>query len=126
MVLDLTEKENVQEDQGSLDSWDDYISGNFLKAVNVDSPEDAFVVTEVSLTKDIDNTSQRVRLHLERNQQEFDFDLNKTNATKVKELGVSAPKDLIGKKIFFKKILTRNPKTQQEVEGLRVTKISEA
>lgn len=111
------------EQDTSLDSWDDFISGNFLKAANVNSEEEEFVVTEVSQGSDPDGQGKRVRLHLERNNQSFDFDVNKTNALKLKELGIASPKGLIGKKLSFKKVLVRNPKTNTEVDGLRIHKV---
>ena len=117
------ETEKVTEEvQDSLDSWDSYLSGNFLKAINVSSEADAYVVTGITEVEDPDGI-KRPRLHLERNNTQFDFDLNKTNAAKVKELGITSPKSVVGKKIFFRKVLVRNPKTNQEVDGLRVSKV---
>ena len=104
-----------------LDSWDGFISGNFLKAVDVDSQEDAYACVGVELV-DRDGVGQ-VRLNLQRNEKDADFDLNKTNAKKLKELGIETPKNVIGKKIYFKKVLVRNPQTNAEVEGLRILKI---
>lgn len=105
----------------ALDSWDEFVSGNFLKAIDVDSEKDAYVCTSVSLAER-DGVDQ-VRLHLQRNEKENDFDLNKTNAKKIKELGIDSPKAVIGKKIYFKKALVRNPKTNAEVESLRIYKV---
>ena len=104
-----------------LDSWDDYISGNFLKAVNVENENDVFVCIDVNSIQ-VDDDS-KVRLTLEKKEIEFLFDLNKTNAKKAKDLGIVSPKALIGKKIFFKKALVRDPKKNVEVEGLRIFKI---
>lgn len=113
----------MEQEQVNLDSWDDYISGNFLKAVNVNSEEDAFVVLAVEQGTEPDGQGKRIRLHLQRNEIEYDFDLNKTNSAKLKELGSESPKTLIGKKIYFRKVLVRNPKTNMEVDGLRISKL---
>ena len=107
----------------SLDSWDDFIAGNFLKAINVDSDKDDFVVTEVSQYTDTKDNSRRPRLTLERNEIEYNFDLNKTNSVILKEKGVTNPKALLGAKLYFKKVLVRNPTTKAEVEGLRIAKV---
>lgn len=104
------------------DSWDEYISGNFIKAANIASENDAYVGISTEEVENADGV-KRVRLTLERNEIEWDFDLNKTNAKKCKELGIKTPKELIGKKFYFRKALVRNPKTNQEVESLRIWKI---
>jgi len=104
-----------------LESWDEFISGDFLKASDVDSEKDAFACVSVE-TIDRDGKLQ-IRLNLQRNERDYAFDLNKTNAKKLKELEVKAPKEAIGKKIYFKKVLVRNPKTNVEVDGLRIWKL---
>lgn len=106
----------------NLNSWDEFVSGNFLKAIDINSGEDAYVCVDV---EQVDRDGQpQIRLHLERNEKESEFDLNKTNAKKLKELGIESPKQTIGKKLYFKKVLVRNPKTNQEVESLRIYKIN--
>lgn len=116
------EQEN---EKAAIDSWDDFVSGNFLKASDVNSQEDAYVCVDVEATTDgYDESSKpKIRLHLQRNEKESVFDLNKTNAKKVKELGIASPKAIVGKKIFFKKALVRNPTTNLEVESLRIFKV---
>jgi len=105
----------------NLDSWDNYVSGNFLKAINVKSEEEAFVCTSINEVSQDD--IKRPRLTLERNENQWEFDLNKTNSSKCIELKIEKPNDLIGKKIYFKKALVRNPKTNKEVDSLRIFKI---
>ncbi len=114
---------NEKENNSSLDSWNDYIGGTFLKAANVDSDEDQYVILAVSQGVDLDGQGKRIRLHLQRNEIEVEFDLNKTNSARLKELGAESPKSLIGKKVSFKKVLVRNPKTNLEVESLRINKL---
>ena len=109
-----------------LSSWDEYVSGNFLKPVNVQSENDAFICIAIIETEQKNkqgNTIKRPRLTLERNENEWDFDLNKTNSQKCVELGITKPTDLVGKKLYFKKALARNPDTNKEVDALRISKI---
>jgi len=108
------------DNQKRLSSWDEYVSGNFLKAANVNSEQEAFVVKNVSEVER--DEKPQIRLTLERNGTDWDFDVNKTNAKKLQE-SVDSPKNLVGKKIYFRKALVRNPKTNQEVESLRVSKV---
>lgn len=103
----------------TLDSWDKF-SSNFIKASDVSSENDAYVCIGVEQTED---DQPKIRTTLERNEKEFTFDLNKTNINKLKELNLKSPKALIGKKIYFKKALARNPKTNLEVDSLRIYKI---
>ena len=101
--------------------------GNFLKANNVTSEKDIFVVTEVQETKAKDKTGKEydvLRMTLEKDGIEFDFDLNKTNIKFLVTKGFIEPMTLVGKKISFKKALVRNPQTNTEVEGLRICDIS--
>lgn len=111
----------VNEQDKSLTSWDEFVSGNFLKAINVNSENDAFIVVSLE-TATIDDRKM-LRLNLERNGQNYDFDVNKTNAARLKELGIQSPKELQGKKLFFRKALVRNPTTNKEVEGLRIYRV---
>lgn len=111
----------IQKDT-ELDSWDEFISGSFLKPVNVDSERDGFVVLGVDIFNADDGTS-RPRITLGKNDKEFSFDLNKTNSLFLKTNGIVTPRNLIGKKFYFKKALVRNPKTNLEVESLRICRV---
>ena len=118
-----TKMQNKNANEKSLDNWDEYISGSFLKPVNVESDKDAFACIAVEVHDDERDGSSRLRLTLQKGEMEFDFDLNKTNATFLKTAGITSPKAMTGKKLYFKKVLVQNPKTKQEVESLRVSKI---
>lgn len=102
----------------NLSSWDNYSSGTFLKASNVKSEDTPFICISVEETEE-----KKVRLNLESENVDYMFDLNITNIKKLKELKVTSPKSLIGKKIFFKKVLAMNPKIKQEVDSLRISRI---
>jgi len=107
----------------TLDNWDDFTSGAFLKAINVNSEADAFTIKEVDEFEDLRDNTTKPRLTLVKGDKEFIFDLNKTNAARLKELGIASPNALKGKKLYFKKALVRDPKKNIEVEGLRIAKI---
>lgn len=111
------------ENQQRLSSWDEYVSGNFLKAVNVGSENEEFICTNVAEAER--EGVKHLRLTLERDGNEWEFDVNKTNARKLQE-SVDSPQKLVGKKLSFKKALVRNPKTNNEVESLRVSKVVDA
>lgn len=105
-----------------LDSWDDFCGSNFLSVKNVSSESDAFVVIAVEeFVKE--GESPKVRITLEKGEENFTFDLNVTNANFCKNAEIKSPKQLIGKKFFFKKVLVMSPKTKKEVESLRISKI---
>lgn len=104
------------------ESWDGFTGQNFLKTENVIDINDAFVVEKVDVFQDEDGKS-RPRLYLGHDEDEYIFDLNVTNSNFCKNNGIASPKDLFGKKIYFKKVLVNSPKTKKEVESLRISKI---
>lgn len=106
----------------NIDSWDHFCGSNFLKTIHVENERDAFVVIGVEVFKD-DENSEKPRLTLEKKDGSYLFDLNVTNANFCKNSGIKSPKELIGKKIFFKKVLVNSPKTKKEVESLRILRI---
>ena len=116
----MEQKENVNEVEGS---WDKYASGVFLKAATVTSEEDAYVCVEVVEYTDPKDKSVRPRLTLQRDGNEWLFDLNKTNSRKAEALEIKTPNALIGKKIYFEKALAMNPTSKVEVKSLRIKKI---
>ncbi len=105
---------------GNIDSWDGFTGTNWLKADLVKSELDAFVVVNAELE---DKESPQPLLSLQHNKVDFKFTLNISNSKKCKELGIKQPADLIGKKLYFKKVLVRDPSTNKEVDGLRIHKI---
>lgn len=108
--------------RNNLDSWDKF-SGSYLKADMVKSDSDFFVCTNLNETEDDKTGNPKLQLILERENIELMFDLNKSNIQILKDLKVLAPKDLIGKKIFFNKVMARNPQLNKEVPSLRISKV---
>jgi hypothetical protein len=104
------------EEQKSVGEWDNYCK-NFLKAADVTSEDQVFVVISLEEVQSMENERQ-IRLHLESNQKKYIFDLNKTNTVFLKGK-LASPRDAVGKKICFKKVETTNPRTKLPTEGLR-------
>lgn len=113
----------MENQKDNLDSWDNYIGVNFLKPSHVVSESQSFVCTGIEIVEDAVTKVPRPKVTLEFNEIAYEFDLNKTNSSKLKELGVKVPRQLIGKKVYFKKVLVRDPKKNMEVDGLRIHKI---
>lgn len=109
--------------QTSTDNWDHFTGSNFLKVTHVKDVNDAFVVLNVEVYEDEDKNA-KPRLTMGRGEEEFLFDLNVTNSNFCKNEGkIKTPRELIGKKIFFKKVNVISPKTKKEVESLRIIRI---
>lgn len=109
------------EEQKPVGEWDSYIN-NFLKASDIDSENQPFVAAAV---EEVENRGEKsVRIHLEESETKYLFDLNKTNAVFLKtKANIKHPKDVVGKKVYFKKVMVRNPQINQEVEGIRIHKV---
>lgn len=106
----------------TIDSWNDLLGSNFLKTNHVKDENDGFVCEDVEIFEDEENP-QKPRLELTKGKESYIFDLNVTNSNFCKNAGINSPKGLIGKKLFFKKVLVNSPKTKKEVESLRICKI---
>lgn len=107
------ENENGREIKG----WDGYIT-NFLKSDDV-KENDWFAIVHVESVLG-DRDDERLRLHLENSPNKYVFDLNKTNTVWLKEQRIGHPKELVGKKIQFRKVMVNNPQSKKEVESLRI------
>jgi hypothetical protein len=109
----------------TLDNWNDYTGKSWLKAEEVKGEDQAFVCVGITLDEEIKDGKKSIRpvLELEFEKDRFFFSLNVTNSNKCKEF-VSTPKDLVGKKIYFKKALVTSPSTKKEVETLRIKNIA--
>jgi len=117
--------ETQSNEQKPIGEWGTYISGSFLKADNVEGMEEKFLVQRVEeVIDDRDQKTKVLRLHLKITDEKYMFDLNKTNATFLKNNGIAHPKEVVGKMLSFVKVKVRNPKTNTEVDSLRICKIS--
>ena len=112
-------EEKMQEEKANENDWNYFLGGNFLKAEHVKGEDQEFkIVKTETITED---EKKRMRLHLE-SDKEWLFDLNFTNTKFLKD-NLEKPQDVVGKKIYFRKVMVNNPKTKQEVEGLRINKL---
>ena len=103
-----------------IGGWDEYLN-NFLKASDVTSDTQIFIVISI---EEVENRDQKsIRITMESMGNEYLMDLNKTNLAFLKNSGIKTPRNIIGKKLYFKKVIVRNPKTNLEVEGLRISKV---
>lgn len=105
-----------------LDSWEKFSSNAFIKSSDIANENDAVVCTAVDEVTNKEQ-KQKIQLTLEKAGKTFKKDMIAADIRFCKTAGLSSPKALIGKKIFFKKVLVTSPKTKQEVESLRILKI---
>jgi len=101
--------------------WDDYINV-FLKADDVKSQNDEYVC--IKIEEVVFDDKKNLRLTLERVPDKFLFDLNKTNLDFIKSKGIKHPKEIVGKRLKFRKVTVTNPTSKKEVEGLRIDAIN--
>ena len=103
----------------SSESWEGLLK-NYLKGEDIPGDlgsESIIVCTGVEVE------GERLDLVVEFNQKKYNFTLNKTNMVFLKEKGISAPKEVIGKKIIVRKSVAMNPTTQKEVSALRISNV---
>ncbi len=108
----------MSEEKTSGDSWDGLLI-NYLKAENLEGMEDNFVCVGIKVEgPDMD-------LQLERKGEKFVFTLNTTNKVFLKNAGITAPKQVIGKQLTLIKVKAYNPTAKVEVDSLRISKVIE-
>ena len=105
--------------ENDLNNWDGFLGSNWLSVDDVKSETDPFVCIKMEL----DTENVRPMLVLEKENVEYKISLNVTNANFVKDQGVKSPKDLIGKKVFFRKTLAFSPSAKKDVPTLRIAKV---
>lgn len=103
------------EEKLNLDSWDGFLGSNFLNAEDVDSEDQFFTCVDTEL----DTENSRPILILENSGKKHKFSLNVTNAKMLSQV-VKTPQEARGKKLTFRKVFVRSPKTKEEVESLRI------
>lgn len=108
------------ENNSKLKSWDAF-SGNYLATDEVKSEEDAYVCINVEVSGE--GVDLQPVLTLERAEIKKLFTLNKTNIKFLKGEGIDTPLDIVGNKLYFRKVRVNNPRTGEEVDGLRISRI---
>ena len=100
----------------SVESWDGLLK-NYLKADNLKENTESFGCVGVNVE------NGEMELQLERENEKFVFSLNVTNKVFLKNNGITAPKEIIGKKLTFEKVKAFNPTLKKEVDSLRIIRI---
>ena len=101
----------------NTNSWKDF-GGKYLKAQNVTSEDDKYVI--VSVGSETENDKTTLILTLEHDGVQKLFGCNTTNENAIQSVCVNSPDEAVGKVITFYKERVRNPATQQMVDGLRI------
>jgi len=108
----------MTEQTASADSWEGLLV-NYLKADNLKEQEEVFACIGIN----IKGTEMELEVQRSTEEKPFVFGLNITNKVFLKNNGISAPKEVIGKKLTIKKVLAMNPSLKKEVDSLRISKI---
>jgi len=110
-----------QETQPNLDSWDDFL-GKFIKAEMVKTWPALFIPLSVRGNFDADDNSHVIYTG-EFEHKKKDWEPNKTNIEILRNLGLPSPKALIGKKVYFKKVMNYNPTLKKKVPSFEIDKV---
>ena len=102
-----------------MDSWDGFLGSAFLGVEDVKSEQDVFVCIGLEMDKE----NGRPMLVLEKDNVKQKYSLNVTNSNFVKDAGMKSPKEVIGKKIYFRKSMAFSPNAKKDVPTLRIAKI---
>lgn len=100
----------------SKESWDGILV-NYLKACHLEQAEEKFICVGLRIS------DKDMELDVEILDERYIFSLNVTNKLFLKDNGIKAPKDVIGKTLTLKKVLATNPVTKKEVDSLRISKV---
>ena len=110
-----------QETQPNIENWDDFL-GKFIKAEMVKAWPALFIPISVRSSFD-EQDNAHVIYTGEFEHKKKDWQPNKTNVEIIRKFGITSPKALIGKKVWFKEVFNRNPKTHERVPSLEIEKI---
>ena len=102
-----------------LDSWDGFLGSAFLSVEDVKSEQDAFVC----IGTEMDTENHRPMLILEKDKVKQKYSLNVTNANFIKDAGLKSPKEIVGKKLYFRKSMAFSPSAKKDVPTLRILKV---
>ena len=104
-----------------MNNWDDFL-GKWLKAEMVKTWPALFIPIKVSGSIDDEDNAQLIYTG-EFQGKKKDWQPNKTNIDLMREYGIVSPTALIGKKIYFKKVMNFNPQIKKKVPSLEIEKI---
>lgn len=102
-------------------SWDG-LTTDYLKPSDLAEPKGKLVCTNIEVGDKDGKPFMKIDVTLPNGVEKI-WDLNKTNRSKLQELGLKTPREVIGKAIWYKVVLATNPTTKKEVDALRIEKI---
>lgn len=102
-------------------SWDG-LTTEYLKASDLKEPKGKLICHDLDVGEKDGKVFMKLDVRLPDGIEKV-WDLNKTNRSKLQELGIKTPREVIGKAIYYKVVLATNPTTKKEVDALRIDKI---
>ena len=109
------------ETQPEMDNWDDFL-GKFLKVDMVKQWPALFI--PISVKGNIDDEDNATIVYTgEFSGKKKLFQPNKTNIDIMRNALIKSPKDLIGKKVYFKQVMNFNPQLKKKVPSLEIDRI---
>lgn len=108
----------AEEKKPSLDNWTDF-AGEFLKADLIS--KFPVVLVPIGITSENKDFKPHLYIEVEYNSKKWKIELNRTNQKFLREKGIKAPKEVIGRKITFEKVRTQNPTTKSPTDSLLIT-----
>ena len=111
----------MNETQPDLENWDDFL-GSWFKAEFVKTWPAVTVFMGVKGQFDAEDNAHLI-YDIEYSGKKLKWEPNKTNIQILKEAGLTSPKALIGKKVYFKKVMNFNPQIKKKVPSFEVERI---
>ena len=107
--------------QPNTENWEDFL-GKFLKAEMVKTWPALFIPVSVKASFDEDDNAHIVYTG-EFQGKKKDWEPNKTNIEILRSFGLTSPKALVGKKVYFKQVMNFNPILKKRVPSLEIEKV---
>lgn len=111
----------TNETQPNTDAWDDFL-GKWLKPEMVKEWPAKFIPISVRANFDSEENAHVVYTG-EFDGKKKDWEPNKTNIEILRNLGLISPKALIGKIIYFRKVMNFNPQIKKKVPSFEIERI---
>lgn len=108
----------------TTDSWEGIVT-NYLKAENLEGKSGSFVCEDIKvkvITDEDGNKQPKLEIETLIDDVKYIYVPNWTNVKFIKKQ-ISAPKDLIGKKLSYEKARVRNPQSNEMVDSIVIVKV---
>ena len=112
----------METQQKEISGWDEYIT-NFLETSNVKDENDGFLC--IGVEEIVRDEKKQIRLTLQKGENDYAFDLNKTNTVFLKTAGIVHPSNIDGKILFFRKVKAYSPNAKKEVDSVRICRVED-